>query len=221
MSLAATKRVIARRSLRHHPGNASATSDSTAGLMTLAASSRPWIWRSTSVPSTRAGVRTFINLMEEDETNYAGEPFSPYADLARELCPDVHCVRHPIQDLFVPTHNEMEVILTAVDESLAAKRPVYVHCWGGVGRTGTVSGCWLLRHHHAISTDVMRILMELRKQDREETPPDVPGNSGTAAVREAVARTGDRGMKLSTFQQCIGLVVAIVICFAAAAWAVS
>ena len=114
-----------------------------------------------------AGVRTFINLMEEDETNYAGEPFSPYADLARELCPDVHCVRHPIQDLFVPTHNEMEVILTAVDESLAAKRPAYVHCWGGVGRTGTVIGCWLLRHHHAISTDVLEVLMELRKQDRE------------------------------------------------------
>ena len=23
---------------------------------------------------------------------------------------------------------------------------VYVHCWGGVGRTGTVVGCWLVRH---------------------------------------------------------------------------
>jgi protein tyrosine phosphatase len=21
-----------------------------------------------------------------------------------------------------------------------------VHCWGGVGRTGTVVGCWLVRH---------------------------------------------------------------------------
>jgi len=23
---------------------------------------------------------------------------------------------------------------------------VYVHCWGGVGRTGLVIGCWLSRH---------------------------------------------------------------------------
>ena len=22
----------------------------------------------------------------------------------------------------------------------------YVHCWGGIGRTGTVVGCWLARH---------------------------------------------------------------------------
>ena len=135
--------------------------------MTLAAASRPWTWRSTSVPSTRAGVRTFINLMEEDETNYVGKPFLPYDELARELCPDVRCVRHPIQDLSVPTRSEMEVILMAVDESLAAKRPVYVHCWGGVGRTGTVIGCWLLRHNHATSTNVLEVLMELRKQDRE------------------------------------------------------
>ena len=24
---------------------------------------------------------------------------------------------------------------------------VYVHCWGGVGRTGTIIGCWLARHY--------------------------------------------------------------------------
>ena len=33
--------------------------------------------------------------------------------------------------------------LTQRDEGL---EPVYVHCWGGIGRTGTVVGCWLVRH---------------------------------------------------------------------------
>ena len=113
------------------------------------------------------GVRTYINLMEQDETNYAGEPFVPYADLAREFCPDVCCVRHPVQDLSVPLPAEMDLILAAIDESLAAKRPVYVHCWGGVGRTGTVIGCWLLRHEHATSANVLDVLMNLRKQDQE------------------------------------------------------
>ena len=36
--------------------------------------------------------------------------------------------------------------LGAIDEALAGGRNVYVHCWGGVGRTGTVVGCWLVRH---------------------------------------------------------------------------
>ena len=114
-----------------------------------------------------AGLRTFINLMEEDETNYAGEPFEPYDDLAREFCPDAQCVRHPIKDLSVPSPAEMEVILATIDESLAAKQPTYVHCWGGVGRTGTVIGCWLLRHGHANAANVLDVLMGLRKQDQE------------------------------------------------------
>ena len=114
-----------------------------------------------------AGVRTFINLMEENETNYAGEPFVPYDGLAREFCPDVSCDRYPIQDLSVPSRPEMELIQAAIDESLAAKRPVYVHCWGGVGRTGTVIGCWLLRHNHATPANVLDVLMDLRRQDQE------------------------------------------------------
>ena len=36
--------------------------------------------------------------------------------------------------------------LDAIDEALDAGRNVYVHCWGGIGRTGTVVGCWLVRH---------------------------------------------------------------------------
>lgn len=114
-----------------------------------------------------AGLRTFVNLMEEDETNYAGEPFVPYHDLAREFCPDAQCVRHAIKDLSVPSPAEMKVILATIDESLAAKRPAYVHCWGGVGRTGTVIGCWLLRHGHANAANVLDVLMGLRKQDQE------------------------------------------------------
>ncbi len=37
--------------------------------------------------------------------------------------------------------------LGAIDGHLAAGRTVYVHCWGGVGRTGTIIGCWLARRH--------------------------------------------------------------------------
>jgi hypothetical protein len=60
-----------------------------------------------------AGIRTFVNLMEVNETNYAGEPFVPYQNLARQLCPDAHCCRHAIRDLAAPTPELMTAILGA------------------------------------------------------------------------------------------------------------
>jgi len=40
----------------------------------------------------------------------------------------------------------MRQILDTLDEALQAGHVVYVHCWGGIGRTGTVVGCYLVRH---------------------------------------------------------------------------
>jgi len=59
----------------------------------------------------------------------------------------------------------MTVILVAIDDSLDAGRATYVHCWGGVGRTGTVVACWLLRHAMATEANVLEVLASLRKQD--------------------------------------------------------
>jgi protein-tyrosine phosphatase len=40
----------------------------------------------------------------------------------------------------------MRRTLDALDLALAQGRNVYLHCWGGVGRTGTTVGCYLVRH---------------------------------------------------------------------------
>ena len=114
-----------------------------------------------------AGVRLFVNLMEPDETDHRGRPFVPYANTAQELCRDAACRRFPVRDLSVPSLDEMRTILDTIDESMSKGRPVYVHCWGGVGRTGTVVGCWLLRHDLAEPGNVLDILRVLRQQDQE------------------------------------------------------
>ena len=36
--------------------------------------------------------------------------------------------------------------LDAIDEHMSQGRTVYVHCMGGIGRTGTIVGCWMARH---------------------------------------------------------------------------
>jgi protein-tyrosine phosphatase len=80
--------------------------------------------------------------------------------------------------LSVPTVEQMKAVLDQIDDSLEAGRPIYVHCWGGVGRTGTVVGCWLLRHKLANPTNVLEVLMELRKQDRERRHRMSPKTAG-------------------------------------------
>jgi protein tyrosine/serine phosphatase len=117
-----------------------------------------------------AGIRVFVNLMEATETDARGRAFTAYADevaeLARARGSEARCLRFPIRDLGIPTISEMTAILDAIDAALETG-PVYIHCWGGVGRTGTVVACWLLRHSRATGSDVIQVLARLREMDRE------------------------------------------------------
>ena len=42
----------------------------------------------------------------------------------------------------------MAGLLDAIDTAMRDGKTVYLHCWGGVGRTGNVVGCSLVRHGH-------------------------------------------------------------------------
>ncbi|MDX1664447.1 MAG: protein-tyrosine phosphatase family protein [Candidatus Promineifilaceae bacterium] len=90
-----------------------------------------------------AGVTFFLDLTHP----YELEPYEALLQeeaAAREL--DVQYRRLPIADVSVPERREeMVAILDAIHEALSAGHVVYVHCWGGVGRTGTVVGCHLVR----------------------------------------------------------------------------
>jgi ADP-ribosylglycohydrolase len=89
------------------------------------------------------GVRHFIDLTEETE------PLEPYAPILFQLADELHLkVTHerlPIRDEGVPRNPEqMRRILATIDRRLKSNEVVYVHCWGGRGRTGTVVGCKLV-----------------------------------------------------------------------------
>lgn len=92
-----------------------------------------------------AGVTTFLDLTEEGESE-----LRPYAAAAESLATARGLAlthrRLPILDLGVPSRQQMAAILDTIDAALARGETVYVHCYGGIGRTGTVVGCWLVRH---------------------------------------------------------------------------
>lgn len=115
-----------------------------------------------------AGIRAVVCLQEADECDWDGVPFEPYARrlnaMAAARGEHVTCVRKPIRDMDVPTRAEMADILDTIGGFLDRDLPVYVHCFGGHGRTGTVVGCWLVRHG-AEADDALRQIAGMRRHD--------------------------------------------------------
>jgi len=86
------------------------------------------------------GVSFFLDLTEPGELN----PYTPFVEEAAAGRPILHR-RMPIRDFSIPTPAEMAAILDTIEAALAAGHCLYLHCWGGSGRTGTVVGCYLVR----------------------------------------------------------------------------
>lgn len=121
-----------------------------------------------------AGVRTFLNLMEADETDKDQNPFNPYLPMIRQWGEPIEMVRMSIVDMNIPTTQQMTAILDTLDQFLLRPDVTYVHCFGGMGRTGTVIGCWLMRHGLANSKNVLEIIAQLRQVDTQRRSVVVP-----------------------------------------------
>jgi predicted protein tyrosine phosphatase len=91
-----------------------------------------------------AGITAFVDLTDPADPLDSYEP--ALRTLAAERGVEVHYVRLTIRDMDVCDEPHMRRVLRAIDDHLAAGRNAYVHCWGGVGRTGTAVGCWLVEH---------------------------------------------------------------------------
>jgi len=89
------------------------------------------------------GINTFIDLTDSNEL-----PF--YLPMLKEQAAyyemDIRYKRFSISDHDIPTIETMQAVLDEIDTSLAEGRKIYLHCLGGIGRTGTVVGCYLVRH---------------------------------------------------------------------------
>ena len=107
------------------------------------------IWSLTEL--TDSGVNHFVDLtfLKGESTDM----LEPYAHLLDDLPNGSHpgYSRHSIVDLDVPSPDLMRQILSEIESTVSRGEVVYVHCWGGVGRTGTVVACHLV--NSGLSTD--------------------------------------------------------------------
>jgi protein-tyrosine phosphatase len=119
-----------------------------------------------------AGITLFIDLTHD----YEREAYA-------SLLPDgVQHQRLSVEDFSVPSREHMLTILDTLDAALAEGKNVYVHCWGGIGRTGTVIGCYWVRHGmtgaaalqaveqrrhtHSPETDEQRLMIEHWREEK-------------------------------------------------------
>ena len=92
----------------------------------------------------RSGLNTFIDLTKPADSFHTYQQILEEEALQFGL--QVKWQNFPIVDFSTPSSDLMEKILDEIDAQIVAGRTVYVHCLAGIGRTGMVVGCYLVRH---------------------------------------------------------------------------
>lgn len=142
------------------------------------------------------GVRVVINLQDAEERGSNGRLFPDYVPILKKIADDrgvtVEAHRFPIRDMNVPTASQMQEILGAIDRAGTAEQLVYVHCWGGHGRTGTVAGCWLVRGG-ASCDDALQAIEHARRGDAHLARNPAPQTEEQRAFVRSWPRDATRG----------------------------
>ncbi|MGV0618159.1 serine/threonine protein phosphatase [Mycolicibacterium elephantis] len=115
-----------------------------------------------------AGVGSIVDLTTPQDG------LVPYLDVLRDATDEagwqIRCFSHPIPDNGVIDHAGYDAILTRIQSEIDAGSVVYLHCWGGKGRTSTVVGCRLIDSGLDYEAAIARIT-ELRAGTRKACDP--------------------------------------------------
>jgi len=114
-----------------------------------------------------AGVRTFVDLTTPADRLAPYQSHLDEVGKARQL--DVRREEFPIPDFDVVEDHRYDDVLATIEQS-TTRGAVYVHCWGGIGRTGTVIGC-LLAEEGLDYPQVVERLSSLRAKTRKAHRP--------------------------------------------------
>ena len=113
----------------------------------------------------RYGVTSFVDLTREEDG------LIPYESLAiataRKSGKKCTYRRFAIRDGDIPPNDDLTVrILDFIERSMEDDGCVYLHCWGGIGRTGTIVGCYLVRHGSSAEEALERVERFWRSEEK-------------------------------------------------------
>lgn len=121
------------------------------------------------------GIDTILDLTEENEAGLI--PYHGYLqDEADKISCEVEYQRVPIKDFSTPPKDKVIEILDRIDVALEAGKTIYLHCYGGKGRTGMIVGCYLVRKGMS-GKQALKTIHEFRKtiSGNEQQSPETEG----------------------------------------------
>jgi hypothetical protein len=118
-----------------------------------------------------AGINYFIDLTQVGEM----------PDYRKHLPKQVQYLRCAIRDTDVPREiAEMQLLQSRIHNARVLGRRIYIHCRAGIGRTGTVVGCYLAEGGLDGDSALKRLNQLWRQCARAEAWPEVPQTSAQA-----------------------------------------
>ncbi len=119
------------------------------------------------------GITDFYDLTEAYElTSY----LPLLQKLAKAQGRTITYQRFPITNVDVPDAATLEAVSAALNKTVTAGRKAVVHCWGGVGRTGTVLEYFLVRAEQLNGTAALNKIAKewqgVAKRDRKPHSPE-------------------------------------------------
>jgi ADP-ribosylglycohydrolase/protein-tyrosine phosphatase len=128
------------------------------------------------------GIRTFVDLTTPHDNMAPYEHLIAEAAARRRL--DLQRIQHPIPDMGTLAAPAYDEILASIRAG-AANGGVYIHCWGGIGRTGTVVGC-LLVDGGLSADDALARLDELRSVTKKRNMPAPQTREQIEIIRQRI-----------------------------------
>jgi atypical dual specificity phosphatase len=113
------------------------------------------------------GITVTVDLTEPEELSTTGVPLFPYwetwRDVGKQSGVAVETIGFPIKDNRVPKIKKLQKVLGQIAAHVQNGRKVYIHCRGGIGRTGVVACSWLLWTGYCDHWSVFKAFDALRK----------------------------------------------------------